>query len=109
MIFNKGAFILSFMLHAFHFLIFVIFFCRSAKPVPVTVDTDSDDPPVWLPAIIRKAKSGDSTGDFSLSPRAKKTPKRNRPAFLGLDDLKLKAECAVVIERINNPVLILLL
>ena len=58
--------------------------------------------------LLDTSESDDSIGDFSLSPRAKKTPKRNRPAFLGLDDPKLKAECAVVIERINNPVLILL-
>ena len=50
--------------------------------------------------------SDDSLGDLSLSPRVKKTPKRNRSISLGLDDPKLKAECAVVIERINNPVII---
>jgi hypothetical protein len=55
--------------------------------------------------LLISSDSDDSLGDFSLSPRAKKTPKRNRPAFLGLDDPKLKAECAVVIERIDNPVL----
>lgn len=48
--------------------------------------------------------SDDSLDEIKLSPRVKRTKKRNQLSLLGLDDPKLRAECAVVVSRITNLV-----
>jgi hypothetical protein len=57
-----------------------------------------------LELLRESSDSDDSLSELKLSPRVKRTKKR-RSIPLGLeDDPKLKAECAVVVNRITNLV-----
>lgn len=54
--------------------------------------------------LMCDSDSDDSLPDIQLSPRVKLTKKRDRPTLPDLDDPKLKAECAVIVNRINDLV-----
>lgn len=73
-----------------------------SKPKPLTSTPELNEKARL--ELLKSSDSDDSLGEIKLSPRVKRTKKRVRIPSFGLDDPKLRAECAVVVSRITNLV-----
>jgi hypothetical protein len=81
---------------------------QSSKSYESVVSSELDLNEKARRALLRDSSdSDDSLAELKLSPRVKKTKKRCRLPLELEDDPKLKAECAVVVNRITNLVRIL--